>query len=213
MKLLVVDDHPLMLDGLVQMAVQALPDHQILPARSLAEAMVHAESDPPPCLVLLDPGLPDTSGAGAIRRLVSALPGSAVAVISANDHPPDQEAAWAAGAQAFMSKAAQPQELIGGLQALSRGERVLITRQHGRVAAPEAPLAQHGLSARQLEVLEAVCQGLSNKVIAQQLDISEKTVKAHVTAIFERLQVVNRTQAALAARRLHLVRQDLPAPD
>lgn len=212
MKLLVVDDHPLMLDGLVQIAVQALPDHQILPARSFAEAMAHAEADPPPSLVLLDPGLPDTGGPTAIRLLVGALPGCAVAVISANDHPPDQEAAWAAGAQAFMSKAAQPQDLIGGLRALSRGERVLITRQHGRVEAPDAPTAQHGLSARQLEVLEAVCQGLSNKVIAQQLDISEKTVKAHVTAIFERLQVVNRTQAALTARRLHLVRQDLPPP-
>lgn len=210
MKLLVIDDHPLMLDGLVQIAAQALPRHHIQPARSYAEALAHATGEEPPSLVLLDPGLPDTSGPAAIRGLVQALPGAPVAVISANDQPHDQDAAWAAGAQAFMSKAAQPEELVAGLQALVQGERVLITRQQGRMTAPPPAPAQHGLSSRQLAVLEAVCQGLSNKVIAQQLDISEKTVKAHVTAIFERLQVVNRTQAAMTARRLNLVPPDLP---
>lgn len=208
--LLVVDDHPLMLEGLSQIATQALPEHAVLQASSFAEARRHALSDEPPALVLLDPGLPDLHGPSAIQGMVKALPAGAVVVISANDQPHDQEAAWAAGARAFISKSARPEDLMDGLRAVARGERVLITRQQGMVEPPPSPSDQAGLSARQLEVLVAMCDGHSNKLIAQRLQITEKTVKAHVSAIFDKLDVVNRTQAALAARRLQLV-PDEPA--
>lgn len=203
--LLVVDDHPLMLEGLSQIAAQALPDHAVLQADSFAEARRHALGDAPPELVLLDPGLPDLQGLSAIQGMVKALPDSAVVVISANDQPTDQEAAWAAGARAFISKSASPEDLVAGLKAVAQGERVLITRQQGMVEPPASPAQQAGLSARQMEVLVAMCEGHSNKLIAQQLQITEKTVKAHVSAIFDKLDVVNRTQAAMAARRLQLV--------
>lgn len=203
--LLVVDDHPLMLEGLSQIAGQALPDHTVLQAASFAEARRHALGDEPPALVLLDPGLPDLHGLPAIQGMVRALPAGAVVVISANDQAQDQEAAWVAGARAFISKSARPEDLVSGLQAVARGERVLITRHQGMVEPPPSPVEQAGLSARQLEVLVAMCEGHSNKLIAQQLQITEKTVKAHVSAIFAKLDVVNRTQAALAARRLQLV--------
>lgn len=203
--LLVVDDHPLMLEGLSQIAGQALPDHTVLQAGSFAEARGYALGEQPPALVLLDPGLPDLHGLPAIQGMVRALPAGAVVVISANDQPQDQEAAWVAGARAFISKSARPEDLVSGLQAVARGERVLITRHQGMVEPPPSPAEQTGLSARQLEVLVAMCEGHSNKLIAQQLQITEKTVKAHVSAIFAKLDVVNRTQAALAARRLQLV--------
>lgn len=209
-KLLVVDDHPVMLDGLTQIASQALPTHAVLQACSFAEAQRHALDADPPALVLLDPGLPDVAGSHAIRGMVHALRGRPVVVVSASDLPPDLELAWTAGAQAFISKAAQPEDMVAGLQAAARGERVLVTRRGGRTTPPPAVGGDHGLSARQLEVLGAMCRGLSNKQIAQQLEIAEKTVKAHVTAIFERLGVANRTQAALAAHRLSLV-AGLPA--
>ncbi len=203
--LLVVDDHPLMLEGPSQIAGQALPDHTVLQAGSFAEARGYALGEHPPALVLLDPGLPDLHGLPAIQGMVRALPAGAVVVISANDQPQDQEAAWVAGARALISKSARPEDLVSGLQAVARGERVLITRHQGMVEPPPSPAEQAGLSARQLEVLVAMCEGHSNKLIAQQLQITEKTVKAHVSAIFAKLDVVNRTQAALAARRLQLV--------
>jgi DNA-binding NarL/FixJ family response regulator len=203
--LLVVDDHPLMLEGLLQIAAQALPGHRVLRACNFAEAREHALSDEPPHLVLLDPGLPDLHGLSAIQGMVKAMPSAAVVVISANDQPHDLESAWAAGAHGFISKGAPPESLMAGLQAAARGERVLVTRQHGLSEAPPPPAQQIGLSARQQEVLVAMCEGHSNKLIAQHLDITEKTVKAHVSAIFDKLQVANRTQAALAAQRLALV--------
>ena len=203
--LLIVDDHPLMLDGLLQIASQALPGHQLLRASDFADARRLAQGEQPPQLVLLDPGLPDLHGLSAIQGMVKALPAGAVVVISANDQPQDQEAAWAAGARAFISKGAPPEALIAGLQAVAQGRRVLVTRQQGVNEAPPPPAEQAGLSARQLEVLRAMCEGQSNKQIGQCLDITEKTVKAHVSAIFEKLQVANRTQAALAAQRLQLV--------
>lgn len=210
--LLVVDDHPVMLEGLVQLAAQALPGHTVLQASRFADAQRHALGPHPPDLVLLDPGLPDLAGPPAILGMVRALRGAPVVVVSASDQPQDQEAAWAAGARGFISKAAQPDDIVSGLQAAAQGQRVLVTRDQGRAPAPPPPAGLDAdLSARQLEVLAAMCQGLSNKQIAQQLQIAEKTVKVHVTAIFERLGVANRTQAALAAQRLS-VSAGLPPP-
>lgn len=212
MKLLVVDDHPVMLEGLAMIVAQALPEHVVLKASSFAEAHRHAIGAAPPVLVLLDPGLPDLSGSSAIQGMVNALPEGAVVVISANDQAQDQEAAWAAGAQAFISKAARPEDLVAGLQAVAQGQRVLITRHQWSEAPPANPASSGGLSARQFEVLAAMCEGHSNKLIAQRLQIAEKTVKAHVGAIFEKLKVANRTQATLVARRLGLVNEDPAAP-
>src|SRR5690606_606762 len=96
--------------------------------------------------------------------------------------------------------------------AVAQGQRVLITRREGLSPAPPSPSDQVGLSARQLEVLVAMCESHSNKLIAQRLQITEKTVKAHVSAIFDKLQVANRTQATLAAQRLLLLSSDSGAP-
>lgn len=209
---LVVDDHPVMLEGLVQIAAQALPDHTVLQASSFAEAQRHALGAHPPDLVLLDPGLPDLAGSPAILGMVRALRGGPVVVVSANDQPQDLETAWASGARAFISKAAQPEDIVSGLQAAAQGQRVLVTRRDGRTPAPPPTAGgDSDLSVRQLEVLAAMCRGLSNKQIAQQLQIAEKTVKAHVTAIFDRLGVANRTQAALAAQRLNVVAEGPPS--
>lgn len=210
MKILVIDDHPVMLEGLAQLAAQAMPGHTVLKASSFAEGHRLAQHACPPDLILLDPGLPDVPGALAIRSMVNAVPGGSVMVISANDQAHDQEAAWAAGAQAFASKAARPEDLVAGIHAVAQGQRVLLTPTEQRDVT-ELDMPQRGsLSARQFEVLVAVCDGLSNKLIAQRLQIAEKTVKSHVGAIFEKLGVANRTQASIAARRLGLIKDALP---
>lgn len=204
-KLLVVDDHPLMLESLAQLAALALPHASVLRAASYAEARRLVGDAAAPDIVLLDPGLPDVSGSQAIQGIVHALGLGSVVVISASDQLQDQEAAWAAGAHSFISKAADPNVLMAGLQAVAQGQRVLICRQNGIALPPANPSGSAGLSARQLQVLCAMCEGHSNKVIARQLQIAEKTVKAHLSAIFEKLEVSSRTQAALVARRLCLV--------
>lgn len=210
MKLLVIDDHPVMLEGLALLAAQALPQHTVLKASSFAEGHRIAQHECPPDLVLLDPGLPDVPSALAIRSIVKAVPGGSVMVISASDQLHDQEAAWAAGAHAFASKAARPEDLMAGLLALANGQRVLITPTEQRDVS-EADLQRRGaLSARQFDVLVALCEGLPNKTIAQRLQITEKTVKSHVSAIFEKLGVANRTQASVAARRLGLINEVAP---
>lgn len=210
MKLLVIDDHPVMLEGLALLAAQALPHHTVIKASSYAEGHRLAQQDCPPDLILLDPGLPDVPGPPAIRGMVKAVPGGSVMVISASDQAHDQEAAWAAGAHAFASKAARPEHLIAGLHAFASGQRVLIMPTERR-EVPVADLLQRGeLSARQFDVLTALCDGLSNKMIAQRLQITEKTVKSHVSAIFEKLGVANRTQASMAARRLGLINEAEP---
>lgn len=211
-KILVVDDHPLMLESLVQMTLQALPQNtQVSRASSYAEARRQATDAIAPTMVLLDPGLPDLCGVQAIQGMVHALPHCAVVVISASDTPQDQEAAWAAGANSFISKAADANVLMAGLQAVAKGQRVLICRHNAIAEPPDKVPASSGLSARQLAVLCALCAGHSNKMIARNLEISEKTVKVHMGAIFQKLDVASRTQAALAARRLGLVPNDTDA--
>ena len=211
MKILVIDDHPVMLEGLASLAALALPGHTVLKASNFAEGHRLAQHECPPDLILLDPGLPDVPGPPAIRGIVKAAPACSVMVISASDQLHDQEAAWAAGAHAFASKAAPPEELMAGIQAWSQGQRVLVMPA-GRLEMPAADPPRRGeLSARQFDVLVALCDGLPNRMIAQRLQITEKTVKAHVTAIFEKLGVANRTQASIAARRLGLI-QDADPP-
>lgn len=211
MKLLVIDDHPLMLEGLASLAARALPQHTVLKASSFAQGHHIATSECPPDLVLLDPELPDVPSALAIRSMVHAIPGGRVVVVSASDEVHDQEAAWAAGAHAFASKAARVEDLIAGLHAAANGQRVLVTSREPRERPHKADTRHRsGLSARQHDVLLALCEGLPNRAIAQRLQIAEKTVKSHVTAIFEKLGVANRTQASLAARRLGLINESLP---
>jgi DNA-binding NarL/FixJ family response regulator len=203
-KVLIVEDHPVMLQGLSQLVQQSQSGALVEHATQVDEARRHAQAGLAPELVLLDPGLPDLQGRTAIRALTQLFPDAILAVISANDLPQDVEAAFDAGAHGFLSKAAQPAELVRALQDVARGQRVLLTRQ-GKSPAPPSVGADGGLSERQLEVLRAICEGQSNKQVASALQIAEKTVKVHVSAIFEKLGVANRTQAMLVAQRLGLV--------
>lgn len=203
-RVLIVEDHPVMLQGLSQLVNQSQGEVCVEHATQVDEARRHAQAGFAPELVLLDPGLPDLQGRTAIRALTQLFPDAILAVISANDLPQDVEAAFDAGAHGFLSKAAQPAELVRALQDVARGQRVLLTRQ-GKSPAPPSTGADGGLSERQLEVLRAICEGQSNKQVASTLQIAEKTVKVHVSAIFEKLGVANRTQAMLVAQRLGLV--------
>ena len=205
MKLLIVDDHAVVREGVAAMLLQAAPDTAILRAESaeagVALAAAHADLN----AIILDYTMPGLAGAAAIQAFGKARPDVPVIVLSASEHPADVQRAIDAGALGYVPKSASPKTIMLALGLVLQGEiylpKLLLspTAAVQAGAAPRAPgLAQ--LTERQLEILQMLASGLPNKVIANRLGVSDKTVKAHVTAIFKALDVVNRTQAANAAR-------------
>jgi DNA-binding NarL/FixJ family response regulator len=218
LKVLVIDDHPLVQEG-VSAALESLADEvTVMAARDAEQGLGLAAENPDLDLVLLDLALPGMSGFNLIGKLHERLPSLPVVVLSALEEPENVRHAINAGAMGFVPKSAATRVLIEVLQQVLEGNvTVPLALQssgppvsHARPgAAGDATSAAEPdvalLTLRQLEVLSRVCQGKTNKQIATELGLSEKTVKAHVTAIFKVLGVVNRTQAVLVARRVGMI--------
>lgn len=228
MRVLVVEDHPLMIEAL-RLALGTLGNNvQVTEASSLAAAMRSIEQDGGLDMVLLDLGLPDSSGLDALRRVRESFPAVPVVVISGADDPRAILAALDEGAMGFIPKTS-PKELLlnairvvasGGIYVPAQALRGHVGDPHGGAtvppadAAPDARAASEplGLSPRQLQVLDLLLKGLPNKLIARKLDISENTAKIHVSAVLRALGVSTRTQALIAASRLGL-RLDRSGPN
>ena len=201
MKLLIVDDHPIVREGLAAMLRQA--DAEVLQAASAAQgfalAAAHADLD----AVFLDLAMPGMGGIAAIREFGGQRPELPVIVLSSSENADDVRRALSAGALGYVPKSAPPQTLLSALQLVLSGNVYVPPLLLGEGRATDGPTASAlpgRLTERQVEVLRLVCRGASNKQIARELALSDKTVKAHVTAIFRALNVVNRTQAATAAQ-------------
>jgi two-component system, NarL family, nitrate/nitrite response regulator NarL len=216
LKVLVIDDHPLVQEG-VAAALEALGhDVDVIAAADSEQGLVAAAANPDIDLVLLDLALPGMSGLGVISALHQRSPSLPVVVLSALEDPENIRNAISAGAMGFVPKSAQTRVLIEALQQVLEGN-VSVPGTLGfatNLATGGGPTGSAGaghepevalLTLRQLEVLSRLCQGKTNKQIASELGLSEKTVKAHVTAIFKVLGVVNRTQAVLVARRIGMM--------
>ena len=218
LKVLVIDDHPLVQEG-VSAALESLADDvTVMAARDAEQGLATAAEHPDLDLVLLDLALPGMSGFNLIGKLHERLPSLPVVVLSALEEPENVRHAINAGAMGFVPKSAATRVLIEVLQQVLEGNVTvpLALQSSGPPvshalpgATGDAPPANEPdvalLTLRQLEVLSRVCQGKTNKQIATELGLSEKTVKAHVTAIFKVLGVVNRTQAVLVARRVGMI--------
>jgi len=219
LKVLVIDDHPLVQEG-VSAALETLADNvTVMSARDGEQGLGLAAENPDLDLVLLDLALPGISGFNLIGKLHEKLPSLPVVVLSALEDPENVRHAINAGAMGFVPKSAATKVLIEVLQQVLEGNVTvpLALQSSGPPVSYALPGATGGdlqsgtepdvalLTLRQLEVLSRVCQGKTNKQIATELGLSEKTVKAHVTAIFKVLGVVNRTQAVLVARRVGMI--------
>jgi DNA-binding NarL/FixJ family response regulator len=200
-RVLIADDHPLYCDALRAVVPQACPGAEIDEAASQEEVLAAVAGKPSFDLVLLDLNLPGAAGLSCLHALRKAVPTTPIVVISAVGDPKVMQDAIMSGASAFIPKSAPSQVLINALKVILAGGTYMPT---GVVAAlRNADSAAHAeLTLRQRRVLELLSTGLSNKGIARELDISEITVKAHVSAIFRKLGVTNRMQAGLEARRL-----------
>jgi DNA-binding NarL/FixJ family response regulator len=205
MKLLIVDDHAVVREGVAAMLGQAAPGSEILRAESAEAGVVLAGAHADLTAIILDFTMPGLAGAAAIQAFGAARPDVPVIVLSASEDPADVQRAIDAGALGYVPKSATPKTIMLALGLVLQGEMylppLLLAPAAGLPAGAEARapgLAR--LTERQLEILAMLARGLPNKVIANRLGVSDKTVKAHVTAIFKALDVVNRTQAANAAR-------------
>jgi DNA-binding NarL/FixJ family response regulator len=149
----------------------------------------------------MDLSMPGMDGVEATERILSAHPGVRVVALTSTSEPRHVMAALNAGAIGYLLKDATPDELRAGVLAAARDESPLSPRAARAVIAARDESGAAGLSRREVEVLALVAEGLPNKLIARRLEISEKTVKSHLTSIFQAIDVTDRTQAALWAPR------------
>ncbi len=203
-RVLVVDDHPVVRAGLAQLLVEAEDVGLVGMAEDGTSALAMAREQRPD-VVLMDLEMPGMDGIEATGSIRDEQPGTQVVVLTSFS---DQERildALDAGAIGYLLKGADPDELLRGIRAAARGESPLAPKAASAVLAARAgrrPAEE--LTPREREVLLMVAEGMPNKLIARRLEISERTVKGHVTHIFERIGVTDRTQAALWAERHRL---------
>lgn len=194
MRILLVDDHAMLRHGLRMLLGEANLGAHVTEAESIEQAM--ALEVPLPDLILLDLKLPGISGLEGIPLLKRRWPQAIVVMLSALDTPEAMTEALASGAAGYVSKAASPDLMLALIaNAMERG---------GPPAADTSPEEEH-LTPRQRDILNLLCLGMSNKLIARQLDLSENTVRRHVQDILQYFQVESRSEAVLAAQRRGLV--------
>jgi DNA-binding NarL/FixJ family response regulator len=209
--LLIADDHPLFRAALRGAAADAVAGLVVHEADSLDSVLGALEREPDIDLVLLDLHMPGNHGLAGLAAVRAQFPHVAVVVVSANDDPRVVRRALDHGAAGYLPKSSGLDELRDAIRAVLACEQWLPPALRAAVArtqtsSADADLASRlaSLSPQQFRVLSLVAQGLLNKQIADRLDVQERTVKAHLSAIFERLGVRNRTQASVVLRELEL---------
>ncbi|WP_072368968.1 response regulator transcription factor [Hyphomicrobium sp. NDB2Meth4] len=211
MKLLVVDDHPVLREGLVALLRQLGPDAVVLEAGDAQAALRLVEEQQDLDVVILDLVMPGMNGLSALPEFGRSRPDLPVIVLSSSEEPRDARNALAQGALGYVPKSASQHTLISAIKLVLQGEIYvppLVLSEMGARAGSTPSRGQDGgsnLTPRQIEVLRRLSEGQPNKIIAHELNLSEKTVKAHITAIFKALNVVNRTQAAAVGRESGLI--------
>ncbi|MBE0622769.1 MAG: response regulator transcription factor [Burkholderiales bacterium] len=215
MKILLVDDHALLRGGMKFLLRSLDADLDMDEASNGAQALelVAARSYD---LLLLDLKMPGLNGMDALAALRVAVPDTPLVVLSAEDDPAVVRAAIEGGAMGFIPKSSTPEVLIQALQlVLAHGVYLPSTALEtaNLVPAPERSSEQTdagdgllpSLTPRQMEVLRCVIKGKPNKAIARELEVSEGTVKAHLSAVFQALGAHNRTEVVYAAAKLGLL--------
>ncbi len=205
-RVLVADDHPVVRSGLVGVltslggfdVVAVAADGQ----KAVREAVLHH-----PDVALMDLQMPGTDGFTAIRELARVAPSVRVCVLTMYDDDDSLFAAMRAGARGYLLKGAEQEEIARAVRAIAAGEVIfgpgIAVRVLNQLTSPTAEPATArfpDLTARELEILDLLASGTPTAAIARRLDVTAKTVSNHVSNILTKLQVADRTQAALIAR-------------
>ena len=211
MNILIVDDHPLFRHALIQAVRYSFPQAQIHETAAVNEFYERLENGPEPDLVLLDLNLPGASGFSALVHVRAQYPALPIIVVSAHEETSIIQRAIAHGAVGYIPKSAHPSHIGEAIRHVLEGDIWLPPNLPANLsfdprAADETALVERiqSLTPQQFRVLMMVAEGLLNKQIAYELKVSEATIKAHVTAIFRKLGVQNRTQAVLAISALNI---------
>lgn len=200
-RVLIVDDHVIVRTGLEALLATA-PDIEIVGSAADGLRAVELVAELRPDVVLMDLSMPVLDGVEATRRIVELAPDTRIVVLTSFGDQTRILDALHAGADGYLLKHTEPEAILQGIRAAAEGgspldpkaARALLDARH-RPRSGAAPLTD-----REKEVLGLVCEGLANKQIARRLGISERTVKAHLGNVFQRIGATDRTQAALWAR-------------
>jgi DNA-binding NarL/FixJ family response regulator len=209
--LLIADDHPLFRAALRGAAAEAADEVETCEAASLEEVLATLDARPDVDLVLLDLHMPGNHGLAGLAAIRAQYPAVAVALVSANEDPQIVRRALDHGAAGYIPKSAGLEELRDAIRTVLACEEWLPPALRPAVARARSTPGDADLAARlasltpqQFRVLALVAEGLLNKQIADRLDVQERTVKAHLSAIFEKLGARNRTQASVILRGLEI---------
>lgn len=204
-RLLIVDDHPVVRDGLHGM-LDGQPDFDVVGEAGDGVEAVNLVETLKPDIVLMDLRMPVMDGVAALGEIKARNPEVQVLVLTTYDSDADILPAIEAGAAGYLLKDSSRQELYDGIRAAARGETVLAPAVAARLVGKMRAPAEEQLSSREVEVLQLVAEGKSNSEVAQQLHISQATVKSHLVNIFGKLGVSDRTAAVTAALRKGILR-------
>jgi NarL family two-component system response regulator LiaR len=212
-RVLIADDHTIVRDSL-QALIETEPGMEVIGEAEDGVEVVSKACDLHPDVILMDLVMPRQDGISAIREIKRENPEARILVLTSFAEDEKVFPAIKAGALGYLLKDSSPQQLLQAIRDVQRGEsylhptiaRKLIGELHR--PPPDLPLTQEPLTEREMQVLRLVAQGLSNPEIARGLVISERTVRTHVSNIFGKLHLANRTQAALYA-----LREGLAGPD
>lgn len=204
-RVVVVDDHPVVRDGLRGM-LTGDPDLEVVGAAGDGAEALSVVAASCPDVVLMDLRMPRMDGVQAIARLAASHPSVRVLVLTTYDADHDIVRAVAAGAAGVLLKDAPREELFRAVRAAARGEMVLAPTVTARILGSlrAGPVTQAPTD-RELEVLQLVARGLTNRAIGRRLAISEATVKTHLVHVFGKLGVTDRTAAVTAALQRGLI--------
>ena len=204
-RVLIVDDHPLVRRGLTELFMGE-DDIDVVAAVADGEEAITTTVATEPDVVLMDISMPGMGGVEATRRLLAERPLTRVVMLTSFPDHRNVTDSLDSGAIGYLLKEADSDELLRGVRAAAAGDSPLSPKAAGAVlGARRQRRPLEDLTERELDVLRLVGRGLANKQVAARLGISEKTVKAHMTNIFHRIGVADRTQAALWAQRQGLV--------
>lgn len=225
LRVLLVDDHPMIRQGLSQIFNQEA-DLEVVGAVGDSQSALAAADELRPDIFICDINLPGMNGLELVRALRRRFPQRPIVVLTVHHDDAQLLAAVRAGADAFVNKDSGPREVIGIVRRVAAGEAVIREQVQARpelvnrlVAQWQTPASTEAnqlsfspLTARELEILDCIARGMSNKEMAAQLSISDQTVKNHVTALLRKLGVSDRTQAIVHAIRQGWVTIGNPPP-
>ena len=210
MKFIIADDHPLFRDALKRTEASLFPMAQLIEADTTASLQQRLEAADDLDLLLLDLHMPGSSGFSGLVHVRARYPSLPVIVVSGNEEPSVMRRAIAHGASGYIPKSSSLEEMAQAIARVLDGDVWLPASAAGsqqtQLAPDEVDIAERirDLTPQQFRVLMMLADGLLNKQIAYELNVSEATIKAHMTAILRKLGASNRTQAVVAAARLQL---------